>query len=227
MSAYGFQYADFCAQMIRREYGFYLKEVVAMEFTQVQSDPLDGVELLINDLKSDIIERVMEQHPKLTSLRMGFVVPGKRNIRKLDEWLAAKRKEELAALTFEGTLSVASVDELPSAIVDELHKSLESVKGERSDGNAKEQNDGYAIDWDIIADELSNRLYYEALQLRNDVIFLTAQVPDALVGVWSYAIDNELLWDGKRRNQIICCLYNDRDFRKLLRMEEILQELAH
>lgn len=248
VSAYGFQYADYCAQMIRREYGFYLKEVTAMEYTQIQNDVLDGVDLLINDLKSDIVERLMREHKNLTSLWMGFVVPGKRNIRKLDEWLEGKKEEELAALTFEGELSVGSVDELPLAVVEDLKGTLEKrvgfakigrSAGDAVNGDGTNQNGGNAgkrdtatrmeknlIDWNAIVEDLSNRLYYEALQLRGDVLFLTARVPDTLVGIRSYTLDNELQWDGKRRNRIICCLYNDHDFRKMLRMEEILQEMV-
>jgi len=202
VSSYGYYYANFCAQYIKQEYEFYIKEAEAIEFTEMKKKSLEHYDFLLHDMKSDMLEEFASGGANVTFLRMGVVVRGNQHIRLLDKELQRRKQHEKEQLFHKHAIQAESLEE-----------ALKTISCLMMPDNST----GFEED-------LKEQLEYDTLQMRGDTLFLTAVVPDDRVGIYCYELEKGIFVKRRWKHRIICCFHNYHDYRKLLRMEEILLE---
>ena len=199
----GYSYANWCAARIAEVHAEDLREVRAVEYTQLWNSGLHTCDVLLSDLRPEYVERLLHTAPDTVFLRVNGDFAGERESRELSDWLSRQAEEERRFLLRQGTVQADSLKELI------CHAALNI---------AEEENTA-----PVLQKELSRWLRHRAIQTRDDTLLLLAKGTAA--GVTVYHLEKPLVWEERKIDRLICCVYDGKDYRAILRMEEILRGL--
>ncbi len=191
VSSYGYEYASYCAELIQKNYGFYLKEVKPMEYTEVYEYPAKD-EIIIHNLKWDMLKLVKEESfSQSIYMRTPDFVEGR--VKELESWIVSMRQRWEEAYFHESSLEAKNMEDVLQEILAPMKKQMTAEEYQRMEHTCK------------------CRIQDKTFQLLPEDVVLTALVPEELQGIYVYDLEKEILWENRKKKKVICCFYHAKD----------------
>lgn len=202
ISTYGYPFAQFCATLIQRNYGRYISEIDAAEYTQVSTDILEEYDFLITDLRPEFLTQIRIQNTKTILIRIQSLSSAAVRVRELDQFFDDWNRQGREALVEKYSIHASTINEVVEKIAD----------------------DEQPVNRDGFIRGITRRMYYRARQISNETMFLSVHAPSEKACVRIYDLSKAIDYEGSRIRRMVCCLYNGQDIRSLDLMQQILKE---
>ncbi|MCD8338579.1 MAG: hypothetical protein LUD18_15175 [Lachnospiraceae bacterium] len=206
VSVYGSPYASFLADRIKKEYGFYIKETVVMEYTQLN----DSVDECFDFLATDLRVHMRPAFQKCRVLEINTSEHSKNLLPELDRFFQKKMADARSALVSSEVLETHKVTS---------EKLLLLLAGKSAERLPSDSGDP------LLSEKAPEQPCVIAERLEKEMLFLRCESERNEDYVKIYHCSEKVKWGNFSVRTIVCYSYSGKDAQKLYYLNQVLTGL--